>query len=366
MGALHVVLAPNAFKGSLTPTEAADAMHRAVLEWRPDTQCRLVPIADGGDGSVAAFAASGYASEPVDARDAQGTWHAAEMAWLSDHAVVEIANTCGLALLQGATDPMGASTLGLGDAVHAAVAQGCRRVTVCLGGSASTDGGAGMLVALGARLMDRDGRELAPSGATLGQVEHLDLSRLHQTTHGITIDVIADVTSPLHGPAGAAHIFGPQKGASDAEIAQLDDGLRRWAQVLGDATGQEVADVPGAGAAGGTGAALAAVFGARIEPPRAILDLIGLPGSLRGADLVLTGEGCLDRSTLAGKGCAAVIDMAHDAGIATIAVCGAIDLEDAELDTLALAAAAVSADPGPTAAVSLTATTGRALRESGL
>ncbi len=361
MRPLHVVLAPNAFKGTLTASEAAEAMRRGVEAALTDSRCVMAPIADGGDGSVDAFIAAGYRGTPVRVRDALGAWHAADIAVHDDHAVVEVANTCGLALLGPGRHPMAASTLGLGDAIRTAVDTGATDITVCLGGSASTDGGAGMLVALGARLLDDAGRELAPCGETLSRVARLDLTELDRRIAAARIDVIADVTSPMHGPAGAAHVFAPQKGASSDEVTVLDDGLRRWAWVLANTTGLNVDALAGSGAAGGTGAALAAVLGARIDSPRTILDLVGLPHAVRDADLVITGEGRLDSSTLAGKGCAAVIDLAHASGIPVIAVCGQIDLEAGALASLGLTASAASADAGAEAARSLVAATERAV-----
>lgn len=362
MGALHIVLAPNAFKGTLTAAEAAEAMRRGVEAVLPEATCVIAPIADGGDGSVEAFVAAGHRPMTVRVRDALGAWHEAVIAVRADHAVVDVANTCGLALLGRVRRPRTASTLGLGDAIHAALDEGVTHITACLGGSASTDGGAGMLVALGARLVDDAGVELEPSGESLGRVARLDLSGLDHRLAPARIEVIADVTSPLHGPTGAAHVFAPQKGAAADEITLLDDGLRNWGRILAGATGHDVTSLAGSGAAGGTGAALAAVLGARIDSSRAILDLMGLPSFVEGADLVITGEGRLDASTLTGKGCAAVIDLARADGIPVIAACGLIDLDAGALASLGLLASAASADAGPTAAESLAAATSRALQ----
>ena len=363
MCAIHVVLAPNAFKGTLTAGQAAEAMRRAAAAELPEATVGMSPIADGGDGSVDAFVAAGFRSIEVEARDAIGSWHPAAIAVKDGRAVVEVANTCGLALLGAHPQPMGASTLGLGDALLAALDQQVQRITVCLGGSASTDGGAGMIVALGGRLLDDNGVELPPGGSTLGRVAVLDLADLDPRLDHVRIDVIADVTSPLHGPQGAAFVFAPQKGASQDEVVALDAALRRWGRVLADATGRDVDDLSGAGAAGGTGAALAAAFGATIESGAALLDIVGLPRALDLADLVITGEGRLDASTLAGKGCAAVIRMARDRGIPVVTVCGIIDVTAEDLALLDVAGARAAGDAGPAAAESLTAATQAALRE---
>lgn len=363
MCALHVVLAPNAFKGTLTADQAAEAMRRGLQRAMPTAVCLLSPIADGGDGSVEAFLSAGHDRRRVRVRDAVGHWHEADMAVRGNHAVIEVANTCGVALLGSARHPMTSSTLGLGDALRGALDEAATGITVCLGGSASTDGGAGMLVALGARLLDDAGRELEPCGETLGRVARLDLSGVDQRIRRGSISAIADVTSPLYGPDGAAHVFAPQKGASPDEVQRLDDGLRNWGRVLTEATGRDVVHLAGVGAAGGTGAALAAVFGAVIESSDTLLRLIDLPRTLLTADLVITGEGCLDASTLAGKGCAGVIEMARLRRTAVLAVCGSIDLTSEELAALGVAGARATDEPGPSAADSVAAATEAAIRE---
>lgn len=363
MCALHVVLAPNAFKGTLTAGQAAEAMRRGIQAVMREAVLLTAPIADGGDGSVEAFLSAGHDLQRVRVRDAVGHWHEAEIAVRGSHAVIEVANTCGVALLGSSRHPMTASTLGLGDALRGALDAGAAGVTVCLGGSASTDGGAGMLVALGARLLDDACRELEPCGESLGRVARLDLSGMHPRLRSARVAAIADVTSPLHGPDGAAVVFGPQKGASPDDVRQLDDGLRNWGRVLTEATGRDVAHLAGAGAAGGTGGALAAVFGAVIEPGAALLEVVDLPGTLLTADLVITGEGRLDASTLAGKGCAGVIAMARLRRIAVLAVCGSIDLTADELTALGVAGARATDDPGPSAADSLAAATEAAFRQ---
>lgn len=363
MSALRIVLAPNAFKGTLTAGQAAEAMRRGVEAVLPGAACVLSPIADGGDGSVDTFVAAGFDRVAVRARDAIGIWHEADIAVRGDRAVVEVANSCGLALLGDDHHPLTSSTLGLGDAIRGALDERVSHVTVCLGGSASTDGGAGMLVALGARLVGVDEREVKPCGAHLGHAARLDLDGLDPRLRHTGMDVIADVASPLHGPQGAAFVFAPQKGASAEEVVRLDDALRHWGRVLEAATGRDVNGLPAGGAAGGTGAAMAAVFGAPLHSGAAILDLVDLPRALDTADLVITGEGRLDASTLAGKGCAGVIRMASEAGIPALAVCGGVDLTPEALARLEVVGAWATGDAGPSAADSLTAATGRALRD---
>ena len=338
MTPLHVVLAPNAFKGTLSAVEAATAMAAGVRARIPSASCVLLPLPDGGDGTVDAFLTQGYAQVTIQTRDALGAWHPASLALRDGHAVVEIANTCGLAMLDPEVrSPLTASTLGLGDAILAALDHRAKRITVGLGGSASTDGGSGVLVALGARLLDPAGVVVEPSGSALSRIHAVDLSGLDRRLAAATIDVLSDVTSPLDGPTGAAHVFAAQKGASPAEIEALDDGLRHWGRILAAATGVVVDELPGSGAAGGTGAALAAVLDAPLlSGAEQIADLFGYRDEIRDADLVITGEGRLDASTLAGKGCATVIRLARGSSTPVIAVCGEITLDADSLRRLGL------------------------------
>jgi glycerate 2-kinase len=330
---LHVVVAPNAFKGSLSARAAAEAMAAGVRRAAHDAECVLRPIADGGDGSLDAFAASGFTRRPVTTHGPTGATVSASYATDGSTAVVELASTCGLARLPaGALAPMTSTTEGLGDAIRAALDERPSRIIACLGGSASTDGGTGLLVALGARLLDADGLPVPPGGAWLEQIAGLDLSLIDPRLRDTDITVAADVTSPLHGPEGAATVFAPQKGATPAEVARLDAGLRSWAGVLARATGTDVAAAPGAGAAGGTGAALLAACAATMAPGADLIaDLIGLDDAIDGADLVVTGEGRLDAQSALGKGAVAVAMRARARGVPTLAVCGVVDLDEAAL-----------------------------------
>lgn len=330
---LRVVIAPNAFKGSLTAHEAAGAMTVGVQRVVPDAECVLRPMADGGDGSLAAFVASGFVRRPVTTRGPTGRPVDASYATDGATAVVELASTCGMALLPGGEPaPMTSTTEGLGDAIRAALDGSPSRIIVCLGGSASTDGGTGLLVSLGARLLDRDGAPVAPGGAWLHRIADVDLSLLDARLRDTDITIAADVTSPLCGPNGAAVVFAPQKGATPAEVAELDAGLRCWAAALARATGMDVSSMPGAGAAGGAGAALLAACAATLAPgAELIADLIGLDDAIADADVVLTGEGRLDAQSVLGKGAVAVASRARARGVAAIAVCGVVELRDSDL-----------------------------------
>jgi glycerate kinase len=331
--ALRVVVAPNAFKGSLSAPEAAGAMAAGVRAAVPDAECLLRPMADGGDGSVEAFISSGYVRRPVTTRGPTG--RAVNASWATDGptAVVEVASTCGLGLLPGGEPaPMTSTTEGLGDAIRAALDDGAARIIVCLGGSASTDGGTGLLVALGARLLDAHGAAVPPGGGSLARIASLDLSLLDTRLRDVAITIAADVTSPLHGPHGAAFVFAPQKGATPPEVSWLDAGLRSWGDVLARTTGTDVSAMPGAGAAGGAGAALLAACGASMSPGAALIaELVDLDEAIASARLVLTGEGRLDSQSALGKGAVAVATRARARGVPVLAVCGVIALDDVSL-----------------------------------
>jgi glycerate kinase len=277
-------------------------------------------------------------------------------------AVVELADACGLGRLPGgAPAPLTASSAGLGQVVRAALDRGCRRLVVGVGGSASTDGGAGMLAALGARLLDAGGVELPAGGAALVRLHRVDLTGLHPRLPDAEVVLATDVDNPLLGPAGAAAVYGPQKGATSPDVGRLEDGLARWSRALADALGIPVgphghpaADVPGAGAAGGVGFAAVAVLGARARPGiELMLELTGFRDHLPGARLVVTGEGSLDAQTLRGKAPAGVAAAARAAGVPVVAVAGRSLLGPDELAAAGIARAYILADIEPDPARSM-------------
>jgi len=337
---MTVLVAPNAFKGTLTAPDVAAAIAEGVLAALPDATVRRLPLADGGDGSVAAFVAAGFTPMPVDVRGPTGEPVSATIAVDGGRAVVELAEACGMTRLPGGVlAPMTSSTLGLGDALLAALDAGATHVTVCLGGSASTDGGTGLLVALGAQLLDADGRCVDPGGRSLPSIARLDLAGLDPRLAESTVEVAVDVTSPLHGASGAAAVFAPQKGASWEEVALLDAGLRSWASVLESATGRDVSAVPGAGAAGGTAAALMAVLGAPARPGATLIaEVVGLDPAIADADLVITGEGRIDEQSALGKGAVDVAARCRAAGRDVVAVCGQVALGDDAMTALGFTA----------------------------
>ena len=370
---MRVLIAPEAFKGSLSAREAAEAFAGGVLDARPEAEVRLLPLADGGDGSVQAFLRAGFTAHPVTTRGPTGDPVAAEIAVRGRTAVAEIANTCGLALVpDGTTAALTSSSTGLGDAIRAALDLGADQVVICLGGSASTDGGAGMLSALGAVLRDASGRALEPSGAALADVADLDLSGLDPRIAVVGVTLATDVSSPLLGAKGAAAVFAPQKGADPEQVRALEVGLSRWSTVLTRATGADAADVRGAGAAGGTGAAAIAVLGARVvSGAEYIHQELGLAEAIDWADVVITGEGSLDRQSLLGKGAVRVAGAASRAGRTVLAVCGRITLTPDELTAIGIDRAwslsvAAGADRDPRSKAAAHARRGAAELISGL
>jgi glycerate kinase len=339
--ATRVVLAPDKFKGSLTAAEVAEALAAGMLDVLPGLETIMLPVADGGDGTVAAALSAGFDAVIVDAVGPTGEQVRASYAMDGDVAVVELAAVVGLGKLpDGRLNPLESSTYGLGLVIADAVRRGAAQIVLGLGGSASTDGGAGMVQALGARLLDAHGHDLPPGGGHLVHLERLDLAPLRDTVGTVRIIVASDVENPLHGPHGAAAIFGPQKGATPQQVAELERGLRHLSQLVSDATGREDAERAGAGAAGGAGFAALALLDAEIKPGiELILDLIEFDRRIAGADLVVTGEGSLDAQSLAGKAPVGVARAAARAGIAVVAVAGRLQLSPTRLREAGIAAA---------------------------
>lgn len=340
---MRIVIAPDKFKGSLPAAEVAAALAAGLRDAldQAGAQAELitVPVADGGDGTVDAAVAAGFARVPVTATGPTGQPHRTGYARRDDLALVELATVCGLERLPGGRlEPLVSSSYGVGEVMRAALAAGARELVLALGGSASTDGGAGMLQALGARVLGARGEPLGRGGGALGDVTGLDLTGLDLTglvlsglvlsgldpaAGAAQITLAVDVQNPLTGPDGAAAVFGPQKGATPEQVARLDDALRRWAGLVAGVTGHDWSQAPGAGAAGGVGFAALAVLGAQQRSGiDMILDLVGFDAALDGADLVVTGEGSLDTQSLAGKAPVGVARAAAARGIPVVAVAG--------------------------------------------
>ncbi|HEX5188438.1 MAG TPA: glycerate kinase [Streptosporangiaceae bacterium] len=361
---MRVVVAPDKFKGSATAAEVAAAIAAGLRLERPDLEIAQVPVADGGDGTVAAALAAGFSAVRVTADGPVANPVETTFAVRDGTAVIELADVTGLRRLPAGLAPLTASTYGVGEVISAALADAAT-IVLGIGGSASTDGGAGMVQALGVRLTDACGRELGRGGAALAGLAAVDPSRLDERIAAASIMVASDVDNPLLGPSGAAAVFGPQKGASKADISVLETALTRWADLTRSATGNDVATVPGAGAAGGTGFAALAYLGARVVPGAPLLlGIVDFDAALSGADLVITGEGSLDRQTLGGKAPVGVARAAAARGVPVVVVAGRIELSAAELAGAGFAAAHALSDLEPDQAVSM-AEAGALLTEIG-
>lgn len=343
-----VVVAPDKFRGSLSAGEAAEALadgaRDAATAHRVELDLRLLPVADGGEGTVEALLAAGWQGRRHRVTGPNGASVLAAFA-LSPAtatprtAVVELAAASGLSLLPGGrgdgASARTATTRGTGELVAAALDEGVARVVLGVGGSATTDGGTGLAAALGLRLLDGDDRPLLPGGAALSGLARVDTKRMDPRLAEVEVVVACDVDSPLTGPRGAAQVYGPQKGAAPEDVAALDAGLSRLAQVLRRDLGVDVERVPGAGAAGGAGAGALAFLGARLVPGvDLLLDLVRFDEALPGAALVLTGEGSFDRQSLAGKAPLGVARRARAAGVPVAVLAGRVDLTTDEREGL--------------------------------
>ena len=347
---MRVLVAPDSFKGSLGSVEVARALAAGWRRGRPTDETILAPLADGGEGTLEAVAAAGgWQWLPAAARDPLG--RPLQARFLRDEggrdrAVVELAEASGLSrLTTGERDALAASTFGTGLVLAAAIGLGCRSIVLGLGGSATTDGGSGLLRALGARFLDPAGGELPPGGGGLGSLAHIDFDGLSPTLAEVHLTIASDVTNPLLGPLGAAATYGPQKSADPAQVALLDANLAHYADLLESVTGRHVRDEPGAGAAGGTTFGLLALAGhfasLQVRPGvDEVMVLTGFDDALAGCQLVITGEGRVDAQTAHGKTALGVARRAQAAGRPCLCFGGGVTPEGAaalaELGALAL------------------------------
>ncbi len=324
-----VVLAPDSFKGTLSSIEVCELLERAILEVAPGTHVVKVPVADGGEGTVDAFlAALGGMRVVVDVLDPLSRPVRAAYGILPDGttAVVEVAAASGLPLVGPYPDPTHATTFGTGQLVRDALDRGCTRILLGLGGSATNDGGAGFAAALGVRLLDEWDEPVEPTGGGLAFLSRIDRSGLDPRLATCELLVACDVDNPLCGPQGASAVFGPQKGATPEQVAQLDRTLSRYADLLMRDCSAEVRDLPGTGAAGGLAASLLAFFPRCTLVPgiRLLLDAVGFDALVADADLVVTGEGKMDGQSVRGKAPVGVAERAVRAGVPCVAVVGAV------------------------------------------
>lgn len=329
MGSIvKIVIAPDSFKESLSAPDAAAAIARGVRAACPGAEIVAIPMADGGEGTVAAvLAATGGQWRTARVTDALGEPIDASWGWLADGtAVIEMAAAAGLEQVPPERrDPLRATSRGVGELVLAALDAGARRIILGLGGSATNDAGAGMLSALGLRILDAHGDEVAPGGAALRNAARVDTTGLDRRLAAVRVDVASDVDNPLCGPHGASAVFGPQKGASASQVAQLDAALAHFADICARALGRDERDRAGAGAAGGLGFAAHAFLNAAFRPGvEVVAELGGLAHAVLGADLVFTGEGRMDQQTLHGKTPAGVARIAHAVGVPVVALAGSL------------------------------------------
>lgn len=367
---MYIVVAPQSLKGSLDAPDVGEAIAAGIRRVWPDADIRVVPAADGGEGTVRALVAAmsgslhrtrvaGPLGEPVDAEYGMLGGNRAGTA------VIEMAAASGLPLVPpNKRDPRVTTTRGTGELIRAALDAGARRLLIGIGGSATNDGGAGMAQALGVRLLDAQGNELPPGGAALSELARIDNSGLYPRLKDVEVQVASDVTNPLCGPEGASAVYGPQKGATPEMVAELDAALAHYGEILKRDLGTDVANTPGAGAAGGLGAGLLAFAHAQLVPgAQLVLETLDFAYILQGAALVFTAEGQLDSQTAYGKAVGAVAAAARKAGAHVVALAGSITADDTALEKLGIDAA-LSIVSGPMTLEESMANTSRLLTDA--
>lgn len=326
-----VVIASDSFKGCLSSAEVARAAGMGVLDVCPGCEVVSLAVADGGEGTVDALAATlGARIRRVEVSGPLGRRVVAEYAIAPDGtAVIEMAKASGLTLLSpDERNPLAATTYGTGELVADALDKGCRRFLICIGGSATNDAGTGTLEALGYVFTDAEGRRLKGCGESLGKIADVDTTGADPRLKESHFIVACDVDSPFCGPEGAAYVYAPQKGATPEMVATLDEGMRSFSRIIYKVTGMDVTDIAGAGAAGGLGGALKAFLNAEMSPGAAmVLDAVGFDEAIKGADLVITGEGRMDAQTITGKLPYTVAQRASARGVPVIAICGRSEVD---------------------------------------
>lgn len=356
MMARRVLVAVDKFKGSLTAAQAAAAVAAGITEGAPGTEVIQLPIADGGEGTLEAALANGFARRTAIVSGPTGERLQAVFGLRGDTAVVELAVASGLAVLpEGRLAPLTASSFGTGQLILAALDAGAHTIVLAVGGSACIDGGAGMLRALGAAILDARGEPVGAGGAALADAARLEVSELDARLDGTRIVLASDVDNPLLGERGAVRVYGPQKGAGVPEQEILEPALHRWADVVRALPGApDAAAWKGAGAAGGVGFAALSMLGAEFRyGAEVVLDLVGFAEALPGTDLVVTGEGQLDDQTRHGKAPATVAKIASAAGVPVVAICGRSTTTDREGREMGIEAIYALSDVEPDPATSI-------------
>ncbi|KYD24052.1 glycerate kinase [Parageobacillus toebii] len=326
---MKVIIAPDSFKESLSALEVANAIEKGFRDIFPEAEYVKIPMADGGEGTVQSLVdATGGRIVKTEVTGPLGDRVQAFFGMLGDGktAVIEMAAASGLHLVPSEKrNPLVTTTRGTGELILAALDEGAEHIIIGIGGSATNDGGAGMIQALGGRLLDRHGKEIGPGGGSLSELADIDLSGLDQRLKCVKIEVACDVDNPLTGPKGASAVFGPQKGATPEMVATLDSNLKHYADVIERVLGKQVKDIPGAGAAGGLGAGLLAFLEAKLKRGvEIVLETVNFHERIQGASLVITGEGRIDRQTIFGKTPIGVAKAAKRYNIPVIAIAGSV------------------------------------------
>ena len=334
------IIISDSFKGTLSSLEICELARQSVPKFFPDCEVVAVPVADGGEGTVECFVKA-IQAQPVmvEVSGPYGERVQAVYGRIGSWAVVEMACAAGLPMVGARRDPEATTTYGVGQIIRHAVERGCDQILLGLGGSATNDGGCGCAAALGARFYDKQGKPFVPTGGTLSKIARIDLSGLKQVLQDVRITAMCDVENPLYGPAGAAYIFGPQKGADGVMIERLDRGLRALDAAFQRELGLSLAQMPGAGAAGGMGAGCVALLKAELKPGiEAVLDMVGFDQMLEGTDLVITGEGRIDGQSIQGKVISGIAKRTRPRDIPLVAVVGSIAQEAEEAYDLGVTA----------------------------
>lgn len=335
---MKIVIAPDSFKGSLSAQQAAESIKKGA-EKAVDCETVLIPMADGGEGTAEVVSGVlGGRAETVKVKGPLGDEVEATYYIAGDLAIMEMAVASGIILVpREKLNPLKTSTFGTGQMIAHALGEGVKRIIIGIGGSATNDGGMGMAAALGVKFLDKNGTELEPCGGTLDKIEKIDMSGIHPAIKDTEIKVVCDVTNPLCGDNGATAVFGPQKGATPEMVGRLDAGLRNMAEKV---SVSGILEIPGGGAAGGLGAGLVAFCGGKLEKGfNIIADAVGLEEKIKGADLVITGEGATDRQTAFGKLPAGVAGIANKFGVPCVLISGAVIGDITELYDCGITAA---------------------------
>ena len=331
---MKFILIPDSFKGTLSSEQICEIAKEKVEKHFPDAETACVPVADGGEGSVDAFlTALGGSKVSVtvknpyceDMESYYGVIHEGKTA------VIEMASCAGLPLVEDRKNPKLTTTYGVGQLILAAAESGVDKIIVGLGGSSTNDGGCGAAAAVGIKFYDKDGKEFVPTGGTTADIAKIDLSGRAKVLDQVEIVTMCDIDNPMYGPTGASYIFGPQKGADEAMVEELDAGIKNLSRVIAEATGEDISQVPGTGAAGAMGAGMIAFFGSRLQMGiQTVLDTVNFDEMIKDADYIITGEGKLDSQSLRGKVVIGIAERAKKQNKNVIAVVGGAD--DSEID----------------------------------